>query len=492
MSQEIERLIKLERDTFGSDFIQQSAGYYAECNPGFGLSEEEFLTVRMMVSNGEDLIQRNLYTGTALTDLETLLCQYLDNAIAKMPIEDTTDVVRRMARNNFFNSSQIGKEIVFPAYLTASKGCTGIEAPVEYIIRLAGRTQARSLYRVYEITPILPEWQVEFPRNTKFFVDNIEVVGGKTYVYLTECPKFCLPAELLTTSVSDFFHLVKAIDIDEAIRKGLKPQIKFMKSIEGTTINACCSSDGQVYLSPTFAQAIWNVCYAALYLADGIIMEKEAEKNGSSIKRLYDELIKYDCKKPECLYIKSVCEAKDWAYMIEKAVAYRRNWNLEADDKDMSQIDLADSFAGRVGALYKSAVGTVLLHELTHYSHNHFGDDQTARRDKEQNADDTAFDAVLQLGNRVERKAAVIGFLSVLLLAFFNNPQLVRTDNYYREDIRLFRQFDKIKEFRGEANIIVANVLAKWLKDERNITFDVIYGQEDVAVTTIREMIAGL
>lgn len=490
MNQEILRLIKLEKDTLGSNFIEQSAVYYAKCNPDFGLTEEEFLTVRMLVSNGEGLIQRHLYAGTEPTELETELCLYLDKAIAKIPVEDTTDVVHRIVNQNYFNPSQIGKVVVFPAYLTASKEYIGIEGPVEYNIQLSGRTQARSLYRVYEITPAMPEWQVEFPRNTKFYVKDILKTEEKTYVYLLECPKYNLPVELLTTNVSEFFHAIKAIDIEEAVRKGLKPQIKFMKSVDGERINACCAPDGQVYLSPTFAQGVWSMCYAALYLADGLIMEKEAEINGSSIKTLYEEIVKHDCKCPECLYIKGVYEAKDWDYIVEKAIAYRRNWNLEADDEEMSQLDMYDPFVGRVGSLYKSAIGTVLLHELTHFFNNHFGDEQTPRRDKEQNADDVAFDAVLQIENRVERKAAVLGILSVYLLGFFNNPQLRPTDNYYMEDIRLFRQFGKIVELKREASIIVANVLAKWLKDEHNIIVEVVYGQEDDAISTIRDIIS--
>ena len=50
--------------------------------------------------------------------------------------------------------------------------------------------------------------------------------------------------------------------------------------------------------------------------------------------------------------------------------------------------------------------------------------------------------------------------------------------------------FDKIVVLRKEVSIIVANVLAKWLKDKHNIAIDVVYGQEDDAIATIRDRIS--
>ena len=64
--------------------------------------------------------------------------------------------------------------------------------------------------------------------------------------------------------------------------------------------------------------------------------------------------------------------------------------------------------------------------------------------------------------------------------------------NYYREDIRLFRQYDKINEFKREASIIVANVLSKWLQDIHHITINVAYGHEEESVNEIRETIQNL
>lgn len=493
MTQEIQNLIQLEQSTLGSDYIAQSEGYYREYLSDEGLTEEEFLVVRMLVSNGGKLIQRHLFEGSAPTQLESLLCGYLDSAIEKMHIEDTTDVVYRVVKTNEFNDSQVNTVITKNEYLTASKFRLSVTGRnVVYIIQLAGRTQARSLYRAYEVTPFAREFQVEFPRGTKFHVDGIEQEGDITVVRLTEVPENVLPVELLTSNVSEFFQLVKAIDIQAVIKRGLKNRIKFMKSISGENINARCALDGQVYVSPTFAQAVWNMCYAGLALSERVIVDEEAQKNESSLDKLYKEIVDNNCEEPECLYIKGIAESRDWSEMVEKAVAYRRNWNNTQDDVEMSRFDLYDTFNGRIGTLYKAGMGTVLLHELTHYNHDHFDNMEEPRQDKEQDADDTAFDAILLLENRNDRKAAVLGMLSVYLLAFFNNSTLAPSAYYYREDIRLFRQYDKIIDFKREASIMVANVLSKWLQDYHYITINVEYGHEEDAVNRIREEIQNL
>lgn len=86
MTPETQHLIDLEKQTLGSNFVEQSVGYYHEYRSDEGLTEEEFMTVRMLVSNGADIIQRHLYAGTEPTELESLLCGHLDSAIRKMHI----------------------------------------------------------------------------------------------------------------------------------------------------------------------------------------------------------------------------------------------------------------------------------------------------------------------------------------------------------------------------------------------------------------------
>lgn len=108
MNQEIEQLLQLEK-SIGTNYVEQSLGYYPSCNY-YNLTETEFLLIRMLVSNGQSLIQSHLYNGSQPTELESLLCKCLDAAIEKLPKEDTTENVFRVTSNSLFTPQNVGKK----------------------------------------------------------------------------------------------------------------------------------------------------------------------------------------------------------------------------------------------------------------------------------------------------------------------------------------------------------------------------------------------
>lgn len=154
MNAEIEKLLQLEK-SIGSNYVEQSLGYMPDTTV-YGLTETEFLLIRMLVSNGQSLIQNHLYNRLKPTELEHFLCYYLDAALTKLPKEDTTDTVFRVTNNSIFSIHDIGK-VVVPAYLTASKKELSTIGNCTYVISLWGRTKAKSVYKVYEVNPLLPE-----------------------------------------------------------------------------------------------------------------------------------------------------------------------------------------------------------------------------------------------------------------------------------------------------------------------------------------------
>lgn len=175
MNAEIQRLIDLESQQ-DTDFVSQSIDYpMTDESRACGLTETEFLMIRLLTSNGAGLVQRHLYAGSQPSALEVLLCQHLDGALQKLPNETTTDVVFRWDSKPIVGQGQVGQTIIYPAYLTASKVNLSTNLNYLYIIHLSQNTKARCIYSVYEILPFLPEWQVEFPRDTKFHVDNYTV-----------------------------------------------------------------------------------------------------------------------------------------------------------------------------------------------------------------------------------------------------------------------------------------------------------------------------
>ena len=130
-----------------------------------------------------------MYKGRQPTELESLLCRYLDSALLKLPLEDTVDKVYRLDSKTFISQSDLHSIITYPAYLTASKICLEADFRILYTINLSQNTKARCVYRVYEILPGFPECQVEFPRGSRFSVNSYSSVDGKIFIEMSEVNK---------------------------------------------------------------------------------------------------------------------------------------------------------------------------------------------------------------------------------------------------------------------------------------------------------------
>lgn len=487
MNAEIERLVTLEKG-IGSSYVEQSIGY-KPLTDIYGLSETEFLLIRMLVSNGQSLIQRHLYDKTQPTELESLLCKYLDQALAKVPKEDTTTTVYRVTCDCYFSENDKGKSIVYPAYLTASKKLLSTDHNCEYEIHLAGRTQAKSIYKVYEIDTCLPEEQVEFPRNTAFYVEDFYFSNGITCVVLYELPDVLWPIDKLTNRVSEFFNDIEAINIHEAVDKGLDPRIDFMATFDGRVILAECSPYGKVRVSPCFAQAFWNLCYAGLSLADGWIIKEELAAEGTTLAEVCKAIDAVACQDSRALYLKAINVAFDWEKLLVQMHSLLMNFYTEEDNVFLGGIDCEGEIEKRVGGMYKTGMGFILLHELSHYDKGHFQRQSYENiKDLELEADSLAFDSVLALKDNT-RKTAILGSIAALLLPFYINPYLKSNHYYYREDKRLFTQYDKIKNdenVKKESSIFVANVLSEWLARYHSYKIEVKRYHEDETVEEIR------
>jgi len=298
-----------------------------------------------------------------------------------------------------------------------------------------------------------------------------------------------LPVMKLNCNVTDFLESIDTIDIRAAIKKGLKNEILFADCYDENPVNALCTEEGQVYLSPYFAQAVWNMCYAGLKLADYTLSKEECISEGSTLESLYQSILDSGCTLPECLYIKGVVEAMDWEPMLDMAKTFRRKWALNNDFDTLDAIDIYGAFESRVNGMYMCGMGGILIHEMTHFFKDHFERKAyESRRDLEQEADDVAFEALLTQ-TPAYRRTGVLGCLCAYLLAFFANKNLIENANYYREDVRLFRQFDKVKDrdCKRRANVIVAYVLSQWFKEEHGKDIAVEHNQEEEAVELIRE-----
>lgn len=485
MNTEIEQLLQLEKGV-GSNHIEYFLGNTIYDNV-LDLTETEFLLIRMLLSNSQSLIQDHLFNKTEPTELETLLCKYLDSALMKLPKEDSVEIVFRETNNIIFSPADVGTDIIYPAYLTASKKCINKDQICVYVIRLNGRTKARSIYKAYKDTS--PMEHVAFPKRTKFYVEKVYSKEGKTFVELWERQDYIWPAEQLTNNVSDFFRAITTIDIRDAVNKGLNPQIHFVSSVKGKSINALCTEGGEVYISPTFAQALWNMCYTGLLLADNNITREELGKVGMSLEQVCEEIKKANCVDPRALYFLALNSSLNWEDLIYMNVSLLQNDYSKADDVLIGEIDINGELEKRVNGICMTGMGCILLHELTHYYFKHPQRvANTSRKDLEQEADDKAFDALLSINGDLYQ-TAILGGLAPFLLGFYRNPPLEPSPNYYREDVRLFRQYDKIKKDKRRFSIFVAYVLIDWLKRFHSRTVDLKIWHEDETVEEIRNII---
>ena len=489
MNTEIAQLLQLESD-IGTNYVEQSLGYKPDTNE-YGLTETEFLVIRMLVSNGQSSIQQHLYEKRQPTRLESLLCGYLDAALKKIPKEDTVGYVYRVTSQNILSPSDKSSLISYPAYLTASKKWLSTSDNCSLIIRLAGRTKARSVYKAYEMNKMLPEEQVEFPRNTKFYVEDYEIKDGNTIVKLLEMPDYMWPAEKLTNNVSDFFNEITTIDIREAVKQGLNSEIHLTCSKDGKAINSLCTDEGEVFISPTFAQALWNLCYIGLSLSDKRIVGEELAKEGVTLDSVCREIIVANCNEPRALYLLALQNAYNTEDLLYQMTGLLSNQYLHSDDVFLGQIDVLGELEKRVGGLYMTGMGCVLLHELTHYYKRHFERlGSESRKSLEMEADSLAFESLLALDGGI-RQTAILGGLAPLLLGFYMNPTMLPLQNYYREDVRLFTQYDKIDDKR-RASVFVANVLSDWLERYHNRKLMIHREHEEETVEEIRSILNGM
>ena len=181
LNNNIQYLINLEAKLHGSQLIKDAAQRRLAIKNTNNLSTEELMLISLLISVGASLFQTHLYQNTAPNNLEQLLCNYLDSALSKLPVEKSTDIVYRSDEAAIVNISN--GEFIYKPYLTASKNLLPTQSPFLYVIHLSDTTNARCVYSV--IDPFY-EFQVEFPRNTRFNILKCYNVNSKTIIEMKE------------------------------------------------------------------------------------------------------------------------------------------------------------------------------------------------------------------------------------------------------------------------------------------------------------------
>lgn len=299
----------------------------------------------------------------------------------------------------------------------------------------------------------------------------------------TSSPEF--PALDLNGNVMEYLRGVKAVDLEKAVANGLKPRIHICQKVDGQYITAHCSSDGQVYLSPTFAQALWCMAYLIVKITDDGIVLGEFKEYGVDMMAAYHEIKEHEVKYRETEYIRSLVEARELSDLFQLVCRFTKHSYCDADVEVVRTIQSDGELVRRINGIYTAAVGFLLIHEATHFDSANI--EFPSKEEKEQYADDRAMEDTFYREERW-RKTSQLGALCALLIGFISNPSLAPLKGYYREDIRLFRQVNKVKDQRMAA-IVVAYVLCFWLDAYHDISIKVQHNSEGETISEIKNTI---
>jgi len=150
----------------------------------YGLTESELFVMFMMIVKNYDEIQQCASSGRGTSFTKECVRQY-DSFLSKIPIS-TNSVFYRV--DKYTRIENFDKRVFYRCehFLTASISPSifdNYQNCVKLIInkRIIGNSKAHDVFRVFEIKG---EKQVNFERNTKFQIDNVDKINKS--VLLTE------------------------------------------------------------------------------------------------------------------------------------------------------------------------------------------------------------------------------------------------------------------------------------------------------------------
>lgn len=129
-----------------------------------------------------------LRTTPILYDYNEILINSLENALLNIPRTFHKTLYRQ--EKYYYKVPKIGEILKFKGFFTTSKDDYDNTYNIKWVITPLsnGLTKAHDIYVVYNKGYNLPypEWQVEFERNTRFVVNQIEPKENYTKVYISE------------------------------------------------------------------------------------------------------------------------------------------------------------------------------------------------------------------------------------------------------------------------------------------------------------------
>lgn len=294
------------------------------------------------------------------------------------------------------------------------------------------------------------------------------------------------PIEKLHYSVTELLSQMEIVK--KAVAMGLKSKIIFAEYVDGHKVYAEIHPSGQVYLSPSFCQFLWNMSYSALIITDTNILLRELKVLGFG-QSLFVQMITSYKGYPAVDFLLSEFNAKPWEHVFELGVKCLYGNLTSVEEKEIENQDMTSVLTEKVNSIYRSALFYALLHEAEHWVNNHFYRTMP-RIEKEKEADGYAFDEILKSSDNVVRRTHAVGCMSILCAFFFLNPHFKNNGNYPYEDERLFAQFDKLSGRDMEScRCLIVNVLSAWAKYNAIKEFPALSGDDEADLHSIRQFL---
>ena len=195
---EFNRLIELEKRYYSNCELEPISQYIKE----FPLSEEkqkslkeykitdiEYLAVLLLCGNQAKLFQKCRIEKRIPNELELALSSLLDSVLEKMPPSEFECLVRYDCYSDISNYKE-NEIITIDYYLTTTiKDMSVADTKIIWVITPLPKneTNARCIYPIRDIEGV-PEYQINFIRETKFKIDRIKPVESESYflMYVTE------------------------------------------------------------------------------------------------------------------------------------------------------------------------------------------------------------------------------------------------------------------------------------------------------------------
>lgn len=153
----------------------------------YGITNCEYLAILLFCGNQAPLFQNYLADNRIPNELELELSNLLDSALNKLP---PTENERLWRYDTYGDPGGYEENTVISVnyYLTTTERILGEVSGTKVIWQITpltkNETRARRIYPIHEIS-ILPEYQVDFMKGTKFRIDKI-INGDISLMYVTE------------------------------------------------------------------------------------------------------------------------------------------------------------------------------------------------------------------------------------------------------------------------------------------------------------------